>query len=102
MKNPLPILRRGLYDIGDDVSMPLIRPTRQAQKFVWFSARTIGRTHWALRRQSNASSDCKEASMYFAAAVLAILSGLFYAAGHHEIGSFGVTICRYGSPFCDN
>src|SRR5439155_9473661 len=31
MKNPLPILRRGLYDIGDDVSMPLIRPTRQAQ-----------------------------------------------------------------------
>ena len=28
--------------------------------------------------------------MYFVAAVLAILSGLFYAAGHHEIGSFGV------------
>ena len=40
--------------------------------------------------------------MYFAAAVLAILSGLFYAASHHEIGSLGVTMCHYGSPFCDN
>jgi hypothetical protein len=40
--------------------------------------------------------------MYFAAAVLAVLSGLFYAASHHEIGSFGVTICQYGSSFCDN
>ena len=28
--------------------------------------------------------------MYFVATVLAILSGLFYAAGHNEIGSFGV------------
>jgi hypothetical protein len=40
--------------------------------------------------------------MHFSAAVLAVLSGLFYAAGHHEIGSFGVTMCQYGSPFCDN
>ncbi len=40
--------------------------------------------------------------MYFASAVLAVLSGLFYAAGRHEIGSFGVTMCSYGSPFCDN
>jgi len=40
--------------------------------------------------------------MYFAAAVLAVLSGLFYAAGHHEIGSVGVTMCQYGSSFCDN
>jgi hypothetical protein len=39
--------------------------------------------------------------MYFAAAVLAILSGLFYAAGHHELGSFGVDVCRYGGMFCD-
>jgi hypothetical protein len=31
-KNPLPIFRRGLYDIRDDVDMPLICPTRQAQK----------------------------------------------------------------------
>lgn len=40
--------------------------------------------------------------MYFAAAVLTVLSGLFYAAGNHEIGSFGVQMCEYGSSFCDN
>jgi hypothetical protein len=40
--------------------------------------------------------------MYFVAAVLVVLSGLFYAAGQHEIGSFGVNMCRYGSTFCDN
>jgi hypothetical protein len=40
--------------------------------------------------------------MYFVAAVLAVLAGLFYAAGHHEIGSLGVQMCRYGSTFCDN
>ena len=40
--------------------------------------------------------------MYFAATVLAVLSGLFYASSNHEIGSLGVTMCQYGSPFCDN
>ena len=40
--------------------------------------------------------------MHFVAAALAVLSGLFYAAEHHEIGSFGVTMCQYGSTFCDN
>jgi hypothetical protein len=40
--------------------------------------------------------------MYFVAVVLTILSGLFYAAGQHEIGSFGTDMCRYGSAFCDN
>jgi hypothetical protein len=40
--------------------------------------------------------------MYFVAAVLVILSGLFYAAGNHEIGSFGVGMCRYGGTFCDS
>ncbi|MEH2614661.1 hypothetical protein V1293_006950 [Bradyrhizobium sp. AZCC 1693] len=40
--------------------------------------------------------------MFFVAAVLAILSGLFYAAARHEIGSLGVTMCQYGSPFCDS
>lgn len=40
--------------------------------------------------------------MYFVAAVLVVLSGLFYAAGNHEIGSLGVQMCRYGSSFCDN
>ncbi len=40
--------------------------------------------------------------MYFAAAVLAVLSGLFYVAGDHEIGSLGVEVCRYGGSFCDH
>jgi hypothetical protein len=40
--------------------------------------------------------------MYFVAVVLTVLSGLFYAAGHHEIGSFSTDVCRYGSTFCDN
>ncbi len=40
--------------------------------------------------------------MYFVAAVLAVLAGLFYAAGNHEIGSWGVEMCRYGATFCDS
>jgi hypothetical protein len=40
--------------------------------------------------------------MFFVAGVLVVLAGLFYAAGHHEIGSLGVEMCRYGSTFCDN
>jgi hypothetical protein len=40
--------------------------------------------------------------MYFVAAALAVLSGLFYAAGNHEIGSFSADVCRYGSTFCDS
>jgi hypothetical protein len=40
--------------------------------------------------------------MYLVAAVLAVLSGLFYAAGQHEIGSLGIDMCRYGGTFCDN
>ena len=40
--------------------------------------------------------------MYFIAAVLAVLAGLVYAAGHHEIGSWSADVCRYGSTFCDS
>lgn len=40
--------------------------------------------------------------MYFVAAVLMVLSGLFYAAGNNEIGSLGADVCRYGGTFCDN
>jgi hypothetical protein len=40
--------------------------------------------------------------MFFVASILAVLAGLFYAAGRHEIGSLGVTMCQYGSTFCDN
>ncbi|THD75566.1 MAG: hypothetical protein E7813_01225 [Bradyrhizobium sp.] len=40
--------------------------------------------------------------MFFVAGILVVLSGLFYAAGHHELGSMGVEMCRYGGTFCDN
>jgi hypothetical protein len=40
--------------------------------------------------------------MFFVAGVLAVLPGSFYATGHHELGSAGATMCRYGSPFCDH
>jgi len=40
--------------------------------------------------------------MYFVAAVLAVLAGLFYAAGNHEIGGWGAEVCRYGGTFCDS
>jgi hypothetical protein len=41
-------------------------------------------------------------TMYWVAGILAVLSGLFYAAGNHEIGSLGVEMCRYGSTFCES
>ncbi len=40
--------------------------------------------------------------MYYVAAALLGLSGLFYTAGENQIGSFGSTVCSYGGPFCDN
>ena len=40
--------------------------------------------------------------MYLAAAVLFILSALFYAAGNHEIGSLGAEMCSYGGSFCEH
>jgi hypothetical protein len=40
--------------------------------------------------------------MHFAAVMLTVLAGLFYAAGQHEIGSLGADMCRYGSTFCDS
>jgi hypothetical protein len=40
--------------------------------------------------------------MYVVAAILVVLSALFYAAGQHELGSLSVEMCRYGGPFCDN
>jgi hypothetical protein len=43
-----------------------------------------------------------ERLMYFVAAVLAVLAGLFYAAGNNEIGSLGPQMCEYGSTFCDH
>jgi hypothetical protein len=43
-----------------------------------------------------------ERLMYFVAAVLAVLAGLFYAAGNNELGSWGATMCQYGNTFCDH
>ena len=40
--------------------------------------------------------------MNFVAAVLFVLSGLFYAADHNEIGALGDHMCRYGSTFCES
>jgi len=44
----------------------------------------------------------RSSSMNFVAIVLAILSGLFYAAGNHQIGSFGAEVCDYGGAFCNS
>ncbi len=35
-------------------------------------------------------------SMYYVAAALLVLSGLFYSASHHELGLFGANVCSYG------
>jgi hypothetical protein len=40
--------------------------------------------------------------MYYVAAALLGLSGLFYSASLHELGQFGADVCTYGRPFCDN
>ena len=40
--------------------------------------------------------------MYYVAAALLGLSGLFYSAGRHELGSFGADVCSYGGTFCDS
>jgi hypothetical protein len=39
--------------------------------------------------------------MFYVAGVLAVLAGLFYSAGLHELGSTGAELCQYGSTFCD-
>ena len=40
--------------------------------------------------------------MYFVAGVLVVLSGILYAAGNGEIGSWSSTVCSYGGMFCDS
>jgi hypothetical protein len=37
--------------------------------------------------------------MYLISAVLLVLSGVFFAAGQHEIGSLSPVICGYGARF---
>jgi hypothetical protein len=48
------------------------------------------------------TNDQTALAMNYVAAALAVLSGLFYAAGNHEIGPIGVQMCQYGSTFCDH
>jgi hypothetical protein len=69
----------------DDTNIALICPTGQAN----FAA-------------ANRRLMPRRSTMYFVAAVLVVLAGLFYAAGNHEIGSVGVEVCRYGGLFCEN
>ena len=40
--------------------------------------------------------------MFFVAGILAVLAGLFYAAGQHEIRIARRYDVRYGRTFCDN
>ena len=40
--------------------------------------------------------------MYYVAAALLGLSGLFYSADRHELGPFGADVCSYGGAFCDS
>jgi hypothetical protein len=63
-------------------------------RFDWFSFSGNGRTSRTDLHGGN--------PMYFVAAALLVLAGLFYAAGNNEMGSFGVEMCRYGNTFCDS
>ena len=38
--------------------------------------------------------------MYFVAGLLVAVAGLFYAAGHSQLGKFGSQMCLYGDVFC--
>jgi hypothetical protein len=39
--------------------------------------------------------------MFYIAGLLAILAGLFYSAGLHDLGSTGGELCSYAATFCD-
>jgi hypothetical protein len=54
------------------------------------------------RVATQTTNDETAPSMNYVAAALVVLSGLFYGAGNHEIGSVGPQMCRYGSMFCDH
>jgi len=42
----------------------------------------------------------KDIEMYVVAGLLVVLSGLFYAADHGQLGKFGSQMCLYGDMFC--
>jgi hypothetical protein len=84
--------------------VPLICPTCQLRDFLVKTPQNLLKRNagWTLNGVIDDQRQARRYQMYFAAAVLVVLSGLFYAAGNHEIGSFGVEMCRYGGAFCDN
>jgi hypothetical protein len=56
----------------------------------------------SLRAMLTRTRSEERCAMYYVAAGLLGLSGLFYSASHHELGQFGSNVCSYGSTFCDN
>ncbi|MBY0380705.1 MAG: hypothetical protein K2W78_02135 [Xanthobacteraceae bacterium] len=40
--------------------------------------------------------------MFYVAGLLAALTGLFYASGNGDFGSFGRTVCSYSDTFCSH
>ena len=102
MKKPAAGFRRGLYDLGDGVNVPLICPTRQAPTQIRLELATSKPNRWTLMSTAGGQLERKEAFDVFRCCRAHDSSGLFYAASRHEIGSLGVTMCQYGSPFCDN
>jgi hypothetical protein len=86
----------------DFTDIPLICPTRQVRfgKIVFVSD-AIDRSGGA-RRPDASIDQPRRRPMYYVAAALLGLSGLFYSAGHNEIGSIGASVCSYGGTFCDN
>ncbi|KRR03192.1 hypothetical protein [Bradyrhizobium valentinum] len=81
MKKPAAVSGAGIYDIGDDANVPLICPTRQVAKANQIQHSGI-ETKSSGRGRRNLRPNRAQGGypMFFLAAVLTILSGLFYAA----------------------
>jgi hypothetical protein len=101
---PVPIKRRSrskLQPTGDGI--PRDRSTLVQMQQGKFGRMQFVRAMLGMSLAKDAiGKGLERSSMYYVAAALLVLSGLFYSASHHEIGSFGVTMCTYGSAFCDN
>jgi hypothetical protein len=101
---PVPITRRDCARTAADNDSI----SRERSTLVQMQQGGFGRMQWVCAMLEHVPCDrrnrdsSERPSMYVVAAALLVLSGLFYSASHHEIGSFGVTMCTYGSAFCDN
>jgi hypothetical protein len=40
--------------------------------------------------------------MYYLAGLLVVISGILYAAGNQDIGSYSGSVCQLGGMFCDH